>query len=142
MRRELDSRFLDRSGLSQPPPPPPTSASSAYMRQDLHHHQHQHTHLHQHPQAMQTAPMSAANTVLPPTPPTSAQLFAPPLFKDIPKIAAVDPQFYRAGIGLPPGYTGYSPAGLLHAGLGGPTPFMPPNHLTSFAPKVRYSKAG
>ncbi|KAH8399834.1 hypothetical protein KR215_003388, partial [Drosophila sulfurigaster] len=138
LRRELDSRFLDRSGLTQPPPPP--TSSSTYLRQELHHHQHQHTHLHQHPPHPQMLPTAAsmsaaANTILPQTPPTSAQIFPPPLFKDIPKIPAVDPQFYRAGIGLPPGYTGYSPAGLLHSGLGGPTPFMPPNHLTSFAPK-------
>ncbi|KAM8718810.1 hypothetical protein ACLKA7_001509 [Drosophila subpalustris] len=131
LRRELDSRFLDRSGLTQPPP----TSSSTYLRQELHHHQHQHTHLHQHPQMLSAAPMSSANTILPQTPPTPAQIFPPPLFKDIPKIPAVDPQFYRGGIGLPPGYTGYSPAGLLQAGLGGPTPFMPPNHLTSFAPK-------
>ncbi|XP_034489322.1 mucin-3A isoform X2 [Drosophila innubila] len=133
LRRELDSRFLDRSGLTQPPP----TSSSTYLRQELHHHQHQHTHLHQHqhPQMLSAAPISTANTILPQTPPASSQIFPPPLFKDIPKIPAVDPQFYRGGIGLPPGYTGYSPAGLLHAGLGGPTPFMPPNHLTSFAPK-------
>lgn len=132
LRRELDSRFLDRSGLTQPSP----SSSSTYLRQELHH-QHQHTHLHQHPQLLPTAPMPAPTTILQATPPTPAQIFPPPLFKDIPKIAAVDPQFYRAGLGMPPSYTGYNPTGLLHNGLGGPTPFVPPNHLTSFAPKVR-----
>ncbi|XP_068154869.1 LOW QUALITY PROTEIN: mucin-19 [Drosophila tropicalis] len=130
LRRELDSRFLDRSGLAVPPTPP----SSTYMRQELH--QHQHTHLHQHQQLLPGTSMAPAPTpALPAAPPTPAQIFPPPLFKDISKISAVDPQFYRTGIGLPPGYTGYSSAGLLHAGLGGPTPFMPPNHLTSFAPK-------
>ncbi|XP_017966694.1 autism susceptibility gene 2 protein homolog [Drosophila navojoa] len=133
LRRELDSRFLDRSGLTQPSP----SSSSTYMRQDLHH---QHTHMHQHPQLLSTAPMSASSTVLPATPPNPAQIFPPPLFKDIPKIAAVDQQFYRASIGIPPGYTGYNPTGLLHNGLGGPTPFVPPNHLPSFAPKVSTNK--
>ncbi|XP_033239921.1 mucin-17 isoform X3 [Drosophila pseudoobscura] len=132
LRRELDSRFLDRSGLSVPPTPP----SSTYLRQELHHHQHQHTHLHQHQQLLPTASVSATATSLHTGPTTSAQIFPPPLFKDIPKLTTVDPQFYRAGIGLPPGgYTGYSSAGLLHTGLGGTTPFMPPNHLTAFAPK-------
>lgn len=55
-------------------------------------------------------------------------------------MSGVDPQFYRTagGMGLPAGggYAGYATTGLLHSGLGGPTPFMPPNHLTSFAPKV------
>lgn len=179
LRRELDNRFLDRSGLAVPPnaqptthtqpptstsappagapsaspssatAPPPTSSSggttsgppsgpsphaptaavpSPYLRQELHHHQHQHTHLHQHQQLLPTALAAAP-------PPAQAPLFPPPLFKDIPKIAAVESPFYRTGIGLP-GYTGYTPAGLLHPGLGGATPFMPPSHLTSFAPKV------
>ncbi|SPP86454.1 serine-rich adhesin for platelets isoform X1 [Drosophila guanche] len=132
LRRELDSRFLDRSGLSVPPTPP----SSTYLRQELHHHQHQHTHLHQHQQMMPAASVSVTATPMHSGQTTSAQIFPPPLFKDIPKLTAVDPQFYRAGIGLPPaGYTGYSSSGLLHTGLGGATPFMPPNHLTAFAPK-------
>lgn len=50
-------------------------------------------------------------------------------------MGAVDSPFYRTGIGMPPGYPGYTP-GLLHPGLGGPTPFAPPNHLPPFAPKV------
>ncbi|XP_041451834.1 serine-rich adhesin for platelets [Drosophila obscura] len=132
LRRELDSRFLDRSGLSVPPTPP----SSTYLRQELHHHQHQHTHLHQHQQLLPAASVSTTAMPLHTGQTTPAQIFPPPLFKDIPKLTTVDPQFYRAGIGLPPGgYTSYSSAGLLHTGLGGATPFMPPNHLTAFAPK-------
>ncbi|XP_017082044.1 serine-rich adhesin for platelets isoform X2 [Drosophila eugracilis] len=128
LRRELDSRFLDRSGLAVTPTPP----SSTYLRTDLQHQQH--AHLHQHPQLL--PPASASSTSLPAVQPTSGQIFPPPLFKDISKISSVDPQFYRTGMGLPTGgYTGYTSAGLLHSGLGGPTPFMPPNHLTSFAPK-------
>ncbi|EDV46940.1 mucin-19 [Drosophila erecta] len=128
LRRELDSRFLDRSGLAVTPTPP----SSTYLRSDLQHQQH--AHLHQHPQLL--PPVSASSTPLTAVQPSSGQIFPPPLFKDISKISSVDPQFYRTGMGLPPGgYTGYSSAGLLHSGLGGPTPFMPPNHLTSFAPK-------
>lgn len=119
LRRELDNRFLDRAGLTGVPPPSP------YLRQELHHHQHQHTHLHQHQQ------------LLPAASPAPAPLFPPPLFKDIPKMGAVDSPFYRTGaLGMPP-YPGYSP-GLLHPGLGGPTPFVPPSHLPSFAPKVNY----
>ncbi|KAH8238367.1 hypothetical protein KR032_005188, partial [Drosophila birchii] len=149
LRRELDSRFLDRSGLSVAAPTPP---SSTYLRPpDLqqpqqqppppppphHHHQHQHTHLHQHQQLLPPPPTSAsaASTVQP----NPGQIFPPPLFKDISKMSGVDPQFYRTpgGMGLPTGggYAGYAATGLLHSGLGGPTPFMPPNHLTSFAPK-------
>ncbi|XP_039153263.1 serine-rich adhesin for platelets [Drosophila simulans] len=128
LRRELDSRFLDRSGLAVTPTPP----SSTYLRTDLQHQQH--AHLHQHPQLL--PPVSASSTPLTAVQPSSGQIFPPPLFKDISKISSVDPQFYRTGMGLPPGgYTGYTSAGLLHSGLGGPTPFMPPNHLTSFAPK-------
>jgi len=130
LRRELDSRFLDRSGLAVTPTPP----SSTYLRTDLQHQQH--AHLHQHPQLL--PPVSAPSTPLSAVQPSSGQIFPPPLFKDISKISSVDPQFYRTGMGLPPGgYSGYTSAGLLHSGLGGPTPFMPPNHLTSFAPKVR-----
>ncbi|XP_016983568.1 mucin-12 [Drosophila rhopaloa] len=128
LRRELDSRFLDRSGLAVTPTPP----SSTYLRTDLQHQQH--PHLHQHPQLL--PPASASSTPLTAVQPTSGQIFPPPLFKDLSKISSVDPQFYRAGMGLPTaGYSGYTSAGLLHSGLGGPTPFMPPNHLTSFAPK-------
>lgn len=51
-------------------------------------------------------------------------MFPPPLFKDSP--------FHRTGLGVT--YPGYGPS-ILHApGLG--TPFVPPNHVTSFAPKV------
>lgn len=111
------------------PHAPSAAVPSPYLRQELHHHQHQHTHLHQHQQLLPTALAAAP-------PPAPAPLFPPPLFKDIPKIAAVESPFYRtAGIGLP-AYIGYSPAGLIHPGLGGATPFMPPSHLTSFAPKV------
>lgn len=62
-------------------------------------------------------------------------MFPPPLFKDIPKMGTVDSPFYRtAALGVPP-YPGYT-ASLLHPpGLAG-TPFAPPNHVTSFAPKV------
>lgn len=125
----MDSRFLDRSGLAvQPPAQPPPST---YLRQELHHHQHQHTHLHQHQQLIPAALPAALPAAPPPAP---APIF-PQLFKDIPKIATVDTPFYRTGIGLP-GYPGYN-SGLLHPGLGGATPFMPPGHLTSFAPKVK-----
>jgi hypothetical protein len=119
LRRELDSRFLDRAGLGAVPPTPP------YMRQELHHHQHQHTHLHQHQH----------QSILPSAPPASAALFPPPLFKDIPKIGVGDSPFYRTGAMGMPAYPGYAP-GLLHPGLGGPTQFVPPSHLPSFAPKV------
>lgn len=164
LRRELDNRFLDRSGLSGPPPmsmppgtPQPNSNSSVptsiatssgqatsqstppgsttsgsqqsnvpFLRQELHHHQHQHTHLHQHQHQHQS---------LIPAAPT-ASLFPPPLFKDIPKIGAVDSPFYRTGpalVGMPP----YPyPSGILHPGLSGPTQFVPPSHLQSFVPKV------
>lgn len=47
---------------------------------------------------------------------------------------AVNSPFYRTGLGMP-SYPGYSPS-LLHPGLGGPTPFVPPSHLPSFTPKV------
>lgn len=181
LRRELDNRFLDRSGLNQPPsaviptssmPPSPvtsaivsipTSSSSSrpsaqatppgsannsssasnsgsapttptaqqsasnipFLRQELHHHQHQHTHLHQHQHQHQA--------LLPGAP--SASIFPPPLFKDIPKIGAVDSPFYRTAplMGMPP----YPyPSGILHPGLSGPTQFVPPSHLQSFVPKV------
>jgi autism susceptibility gene 2 protein len=154
LRRELDSRFLDRSGINQPislatgtsqsstptsmggptQPTPPGSASNTpgppqsnvpFLRQELHHHQHQHTHLHQHQHQHQS--------LLPAAP--SASLFPPPLFKDIPKIGAVDSPFYRTGplVGMPP----YPyPSGILHPGLSGPTQFVPPSHLQSFVPKV------
>lgn len=97
---------------------PPT-----YLRPELHHHQHQHTHLHQHQPIIPT-----------PAATPSAPLFPPPLFKDIPKMGAIDSSFYRTGLGLP-SYPGYSPS-LMHPGIGGPTPFVPPTHLPSFAPKV------
>jgi autism susceptibility gene 2 protein len=119
LRRELDSRFLDRAGLGAVPPAPP------YLRQELHHHQHQHTHLHQHQH----------QSILPTAPPASAALFPPPLFKDIPKIGVGDSPFYRTGAMGMPAYPGYPPS-LLHPGLGGPTQFVPPSHLPSFAPKV------
>lgn len=50
-------------------------------------------------------------------------------------MGSVDSPFYRQNIGLS-SYPPYSP-GLLHPGLGGPTPFVPPNHLPTFQPKVR-----
>lgn len=63
-------------------------------------------------------------------------MFPPPLFKDIPKIGAVDSPFYRTG----PALVGMSPyqysSGILHPGLSGPTQFVPPSHLQSFVPKV------
>lgn len=122
LRRELDNRFLDRAGLTGAVPPSP------YLRQELHHHQHQHTHLHQHQQ------------LLTPAPPAPAPHFPPPLFKDIPKMGAVDSPFYRTGLGLPAAYAGYSAPGLLHPGLAGATPFVPPSHLPSFAPKVSFDR--
>jgi autism susceptibility gene 2 protein len=156
LRRELDNRFLDRSGLTPGGPPqlnpnsPSTSVATSlsnqtssqstppgntnapqqsnvpFLRQELHHHQHQHTHLHQHQHQHQS--------LLPAAP--SASLFPPPLFKDIPKIGAVDSPFYRTGpamVGMPP----YPyPSGILHPGLSGPTQFVPPSHLQSFVPKV------
>jgi hypothetical protein len=165
LRRELDNRFLDRT-LQQPvtvPPPAPSLHSSSsnttsvnqtssqstppvippvhtptstsaqsqqqstvpFLRQELHHHQHQHTHLHQHQHQHQS--------LLPSTP--SGTLFPPPLFKDIPKIGAVDSPFYRTAPALVPGIP-YYPSGMLHQGMSGPTPFVPPAHLQSFTPKV------
>lgn len=149
----MDSRFLDRSGLgvptsssnnssvasaiptsSAPSTSSPGSANQAqhppnsnlpFLRQELHHHQHQHTHLHQHQHQHQA--------MLPTAP--GGSLFPPPLFKDIPKIGAVDSPFYRTAplMGIPP----YSyPSGILHPGLSGPTQFVPPSHLQSFVPKV------
>ncbi|XP_053678650.1 serine-rich adhesin for platelets-like [Anopheles nili] len=115
LRRELDNRFLDRSGLTA------VSTGPSYLRQELHHHQHQHTHLHQH-QSLITGP-----TVGTPA------LFPPPLFKDVPKIGAVDSPFYRTGLGIA-SYPGYPPS-LLHPGLSGPTQFVPTSHLQSFVPK-------
>lgn len=57
-------------------------------------------------------------------------------FKDIPKLGGVDSPFYRQGLGVP-GYPGYSPGLMGHPGLTtGPTPFVPPNHLPTFQPKV------
>lgn len=56
-------------------------------------------------------------------------LFPPPLFKDMPKF---DSPFHRTGLGVT--YPGYGPSILHPPGLG--TPFVPPNHVTSFAPKV------
>lgn len=125
LRRELDNRFLDRSGLSTVPAPP-------YLRQELHHHQHQHTHLHQHQHQHQHQP------ILPSAASASPALFPPPLFKDVPKIGAVDSPFYRTGLGMP-AYP-YGP-GLLHPGLSGPTQFVPPSHLQSFVPKVSPGEA-
>ena len=165
LRRELDNRFLDRSGLTQPisltpgnlqpnsnpsmstsintslsgqvplqttPPgsanstPGPQQPNAPFLRQELHHHQHQHTHLHQHQHQHQS--------LLPTAP--SATMFPPPLFKDVPKIGAVDSPFYRTG----PALVGMSPyqysSGILHPGLSGPTQFVPPSHLQSFVPKV------
>lgn len=130
LRRELDSRFLDRSGLTVTPTP---STATTYVRPELQHHQHHHTHHHQNQQMFSSAsPATIATAQV-----TSGQLFPPPLFKDISKLTAVDPQFYRNGMGMPTGYPGYSPTGLLHSGVGGSTPFATPNHLTSFASRVR-----
>lgn len=59
-------------------------------------------------------------------------------FKDIPKLGGVDSPFYRQGLGVP-GYPGYSPGLMGHPGLTtGPTPFVPPNHLPTFQPKVSF----
>ncbi|KAF7379685.1 hypothetical protein HZH68_016633 [Vespula germanica] len=120
LRRELDNRFLasqDRNvsvGVGNLGPPP-------YLRTEMHHHQHQHTHVHQH-----TTPL------LPPAAATT--LFPPPIFKDIPKLGGVESPFFRGNLNLS-GYSGFN-TGILHPGIGPPsTPFVPPNHLTSFAPK-------
>lgn len=106
--------------------PGPQPSNIPFLRQELHHHQHQHTHLHQHQHQHQS--------LLPAAP--SATMFPPPLFKDIPKIGAVDSPFYRTG----PALVGMSPypysSGILHPGLSGPTQFVPPSHLQSFVPKV------
>ncbi|KAF5269639.1 hypothetical protein FQR65_LT05978 [Abscondita terminalis] len=117
LRRELDNRFLasqDRTLNIGPPP---------YLRAEMHQHQHHHTHVHQH-----------TTSILPP-PPSASTLFPTPLFKDIPKLGSMDSPFYRQNIGLP-GYPSYS-SSLLHPGLTGPTPFVPPNHLPPFQPKVK-----
>lgn len=119
LRRELDSRFLDRAGLSSS-----SSSNPPYLRQELHHHQHQHTHLHQHHQ--QIIP-----TVNPAAPST---IFSAPLFKDIPKIGGVDSPFYRTGLSMPM-YTAYPQ--MLHPSMGAATTqFIPQNSLSSFIPKV------
>lgn len=119
LRRELDNRFLDRAAMTGVP-------STPFLRQELHHHQHQHTHLHQHQPLIPSAAV----------PSSQAPIF-PPMFKEIPKMGAVDSPFYRTGLGVPP-YPGYGTPSLLHqAGLAGP--FAPPNHLTPFTPKVSLS---
>ncbi|KAL5277681.1 AUTS2 family protein [Megaselia abdita] len=132
LRRELDSRFLDRAGNPGSTGPPPSVGQSAptLFRQELHHHQHQHTHLHQH-QSM-GGPTSLPPTVGPPPPPNASPLFAQTLFKKIPDMG-MDSPFYR-GLSAGLGYPGYSPA-LMHPSIGGPTPFMPPSHITPIAPK-------
>jgi hypothetical protein len=110
---------------------PQSPASNVpFLRQELHHHQHQHTHLHQHQHQHQA--------ILPSN--QTGTLFPPPLFKDIPKIGASDSPFYRTTplMSLPP-YPGY-PSGILHPGLSGPTQFVPPSHLQSFVPKVRFTQ--
>lgn len=57
----------------------------------------------------------------------------------MPKLGGVESPFFRGNLNLS-GYSGFN-AGLLHPGIGPPsTPFVPPNHLTSFAPKVRLQK--
>lgn len=57
-------------------------------------------------------------------------------FKDIPKLGSVESPFYRQNLSMP-NYPAYTPS-LLHPGLTGPTPFVPPNHLPAFQPKVSY----
>ncbi|KAI4455897.1 fibrosin family member [Holotrichia oblita] len=115
LRRELDNRFLATQDRSLNVAPPP------YLRTEMHQHQHHHTHVHQH-----------TTSLLPPPP--SSTLFPSPLFKDIPKLGAVESPFYRQNLTMP-NYPGYTPS-LLHPGLtAGPTPFVPPNHLAPFQPK-------
>ncbi|KAK9718656.1 Autism susceptibility 2 protein [Popillia japonica] len=117
LRRELDNRFLATQDRSLNVAPPP------YLRTEMHQHQHHHTHVHQH------------TTSLLPLPPPSSTLFPSPLFKDIPKLGAVESPFYRQNLTMP-NYPGYTPS-LLHPGLtAGPTPFVPPNHLAPFQPKT------
>ena len=122
LRRELDNRFLDRSGAAALTP-----SASPFLRQELHHHQHQHQHQHTH----------LHQQIIPPAPTATAPLFGAPqptgLFKDLPKLG--ESPFYRSALGGVGSYPGY-PSSLLHPGLSGSTPFMPPNHLGPFAPKV------
>lgn len=159
LRRELDNRFLDRAGLAGALPPSP------YLRQELHHHQHQHTHLHQHQQLLPGAPPAPA-PLFPPPPMfkdmpkmVGGSLGGAGLVGSIGGVPGSmlggsiggggvigggggggtvgDSSFYRTGaLGLPGAYPNYGAPGMLHAGLGGPTPFVPPSHLPSFAPKV------
>lgn len=118
LRRELDNRFLDRSGAAALTPGGP------FMRQEMPpHHQHQHTHLHQQ--------------IMPPAPSNAGPMFHPQqssLFKDMSKLG--ESPFYRSALGGMASYPGYA-SSLLHPGLSGPTPFMPPSHMAPFAPKVR-----
>lgn len=54
-------------------------------------------------------------------------------------MGGVESQFFRGNLNIS-GYSGFN-TGLLHPGIGPPsTPFVPPNHLTSFAPKVHLRK--
>lgn len=123
LRRELDNRFLDRSGAAGMAPGAP------FMRQEMHHHQHQHQHQHTH----------LHQQILPPAPTGASSLYGgpqpPSLFKDMPKLG--ESPFYRSPLGGMGSYPGYA-SSLLHPGLSGPTPFMPPSHMGPFAPKVRY----
>ncbi|KAJ8982541.1 hypothetical protein NQ317_005543, partial [Molorchus minor] len=107
--KELDNRFLASQDRSLGVAPPP------YLRTEMHQHQHHHTH------SMSPMERLARRTQS--------------SFKDIPKLGGVDSPFYRQNLGLPGSYPGYAPS-LMHPGLAtGPTPFVPPNHLTTFQPK-------
>lgn len=164
MRRELDNRFLDRSGLSQPitlppggpqsnPPtsiatslsgptssqttPPGSANSTPGPQQSSVPFLRQELHHHQHQHTHLHQHQHQHQSLLPAAP--NASLFPPPLFKDIPKIGAADSPFYRTGpalVGMPPYPYG---SGILHPGLSGPTQFVPPSHLQSFVPKVNIS---
>lgn len=53
-------------------------------------------------------------------------------------MGGVESPFFRGNLNLS-GYSGFN-TGLLHPGIGPPsTPFVPPNHLTSFTQKVRFN---
>ncbi|XP_019881497.2 fibrosin-1-like protein isoform X3 [Aethina tumida] len=127
LRRELDNRFLASQDRTLPP----------YLRTEMHQHQHHHTHVHQHTTSL--LPPQAASTLFPSplkmSPMDHLARRSQSSFKDIPKIGSVESSpFYRQNLGMS-SYPGYTPS-LMHPGLtAGPTPFVPPNHLTSFQHK-------
>ncbi|KAJ8959648.1 hypothetical protein NQ318_021835 [Aromia moschata] len=124
LRRELDSRFLASQDRTLGVAPPP------YLRTEMHQHQHHHTHVHQHTTSL--LPPPPASTLYP----SQLQEEVRAVLKIFQSWGGVDSPFYRQNLGLPGSYPGYSP-GLMHPGLTtGPTPFVPPNHLPTFQPKL------